>query len=401
MHRMTKQNIKQMNIVHINVESPFMDNSGYQETLLAKCHKKLCNNVTIINNNLVLSSDGSISICTPGVYYNEDQVKIIRMSLYDKAGKKHIDINGLYDILVEEHPDFIMIHGVFCFDVLAVAKYIRKIEPKCIVVADSHATCDNANIMCNNPKNIVFRSMLKIFNKYMCRYYKKVYGIMEDAVDLMVKYAGVPNIKTDILELGYDETLIDYTHKTEIRSGIREKYSISEESFLIAHGGKLDKDKRTAELIDAVSKIDEDIHIIVFGEFSDEEYEKKIKENLEEIEDRIHFVGMLTQQEIYNLYLASDCAVFPGTASCLRQQAVASGLPIVIGYLDADSGINLLFHDNGIRLKSEWKEQDLCEAIIKIFSQRKYTENAVELMKGEYKKYSYMYQAEQLIADNL
>lgn len=394
-------NLSKMNVVHINIESPFMDNSGYQETLLAKCHKQMCNNVIIINNNHVLADNDVVSRCEAGEYYNDAQVKIIRMNLYDEKDRRRIDVDGLYHILVKEKPDFIMVHEIFSFDVLAVVKYIKRVNSQCVVIADSHATSENANIMRNNPKNILFRTLLKLFNRYMARYYKKIYGVVNDTVDLIVKYAGVPKGKTDVLSLGYDESLIDFMHQEEIRRTIRGKYKIPENVILLAHGGKLSKGKETAKLISALSTLPENIHIVVFGGFKDEKYKEEVYKIAEKISTRVHFVGVLAQKEIYDLYLASDGAAFPGTASCLWQQAVATGLPLVVGYNKADEGINIAMNENAICLGEGWTERDLRDAINEICFNPSYKRNAHELSKGEYRKYSYMYQARMLILNNL
>lgn len=393
--------LDQMNIVHLNLEGPFMDNSGYQETLLAKSHKMMCNNVTIINNNHVLHGDGTITRCEAGEYYNNDQVKIVRMNLYDSKDRRHIDVRGLYRLLVKERPDFIMNHGLFIFEVLAIAKYKKKVNKNCIVVADSHATKDNANIMLNNPKNFLFRILVKMVNRYMAQYYKKIYGIVEDAVELMVDYAGIPREKTAVLELGYDETLIDFAHQSEIKNFIRKKYDIPQDAFLLVHGGKLDEGKRTRELISIIDCLPSSIHVIVFGKFIDEGYKESVFQLAEQGKERVHFAGELKQKDIYELYLASDAAVFPGTPSCLRQQAVATGLPIIIGFNKADEGINIAMNGNAVCLNEGWTSEDLIEAINMVYNDLSYRQKAVELSKNEYRKYSYLYQAEALIVNNV
>ena len=110
-------------------------------------------------------------------------------------------------------------------------------------------------------------------------------------------------------------------------------------------------------------------------------------------------MGFLNQKEIYDLYLAGDAAVFPGTASCLRQQAVATGLPIVVGYNEADAGINLNINGNAICLEKDWSKKKLVEAINRIYKDQTFKKKANELSKGEYKKYSYQYQAKMVIED--
>lgn len=389
-----------MRIVHINVESPFMDNSGYQETILAECHKKMGNQVTIVNNNHVLHSNGQVERCKAKEYYNDAGVKIIRMNLYDKHDKKHIRIIRLYKILKNEKPDFIMVHEVFDFNVFAVVLYVKFDNSNCVIIADSHATHDNANIMNNNLKNLIFRGGLKIFNKYMQRYYRKVYGIVGDTTEILTKYAGISREKIDTLGLGYDESLIDFQHQDEIKNIIRKKYEVPAESVLIVHGGKLNRNKKTIELIRAANKSNVNVFLIIFGNFESEIYEKEVKNICDKVCNTVVFTGVLDQEDIYNMYLAADIAAFPGTASCLRQQAVATGVPLIIGYNDADEGVNLNVNGNAICLPKGWTENDLSEAIKEMSVNSIYRKKAQELSRGEYKKYSYQVQARMLIGAN-
>ena len=398
---MKTKDINKMNIVHINLSSPFMDNSGYQEAMLAKCHKIICNNVTIINNNQVLHDDGSVTLCEPSEYFNYDGVKIIRMRLYDSKARRHIDINGLYSILCNEKPDFIMIHEVFLFDVYAVAKYYKMKNKHCIIVADSHATIDNANIMDQNLKNIFFRTLLKVFNRYMSKYYSKVYGIVDDAVDLMVKYAGIPRNKTAVLGLGFDETLIDFDNQDKIRKSTRQHYDIPQNVRLFVHGGKLNEAKKTDAIISAMLEMPADVWLVVFGEYSSDSYKIENESIAKKLNGRVVFTGQLDQKEIYNVFLSSDVAIFPGSSSCLRQQAAATGLPIVICNNKADKGINININGNAYVLDEKWKESELVSAMKSILNDDIYHAKARELCCGYYKQFSYMRQAKSLIVDNM
>lgn len=76
---------------------------------------------------------------------------------------------------------------------------------------------------------------------------------------------------------------------------------------------------------------------------------------------RIVFSGALNQEEIYNLYLATDLAVFPGAPSCLRQEAVGAGLPIIMYVNPGDEGININIDNNAIYLYEGWNTDDLAK----------------------------------------
>ncbi len=63
----------------------------------------------------------------------------------------------------------------------------------------------------------------------------------------------------------------------------------------------------------------------------------------------ISYVGWLSTSQIYDYFIASDLAFFPGTHSVLWEQAVGTGLPCVFkdmeGFHHIDLGGNCLFID--------------------------------------------------------
>lgn len=100
-------------------------------------------------------------------------------------------------------------------------------------------------------------------------------------------------------------------------------------------------------------------------------------------------------------FLSSDVAIFPGSSSCLRQQAAATGLPIVICNNKADKGINININGNAYVLDEKWKESELVSAMKSILNDDIYHAKARELCCGYYKQFSYMRQVKSLIVDNM
>ena len=94
------------------------------------------------------------------------------------------------------------------------------------------------------------------------------------------------------------------------------------------------------------------------------------------IDQRIRFLGWKKASDIYDLYLASDLAIFLGSQSALWQQAIGSGLPIIlkrrkeIEYLDLGGNCFFLEHDNidmvSEELSSLLKNQDKLNYMKKI-----------------------------------
>ena len=93
-----------------------------------------------------------------------------------------------------------------------------------------------------------------------------------------------------------------------MRDLLQEKYKLSPRKLIAIHGGKLSQNKKTLELVKCVSRR-EDMYLLVFGKFISEEYERTVRDNSA---DNILFLGELEQKEIYDYYLSSDYAIFPG-----------------------------------------------------------------------------------------
>ncbi len=68
-----------------------------------------------------------------------------------------------------------------------------------------------------------------------------------------------------------------------------------------------------------------------------------------DVDNRVHFIGWLKGEEVYDYYLAADAAIFPGTKSALWEQAICCGLPLICrrwaGMEYVDVGGNCIFID--------------------------------------------------------
>jgi glycosyltransferase involved in cell wall biosynthesis len=67
----------------------------------------------------------------------------------------------------------------------------------------------------------------------------------------------------------------------------------------------------------------------------------------------IIFTGWLSTHDVYAHYAISDIAVFPASQSILWQQAIASGLPLVVGNTGHQSIEYLNMYENIIMMKKD------------------------------------------------
>ncbi|MGD6730442.1 MAG: glycosyltransferase family 4 protein [Pleomorphochaeta sp.] len=333
-----------MRIVHISACSPYNNYWGYQENLLPKYQKKLGHEVFVIVSNKK-HQNGEIIEVKESRYYLDDGVLIIRRrnNLYfPRYLSKRIIYMKSFDLLCEFNPDLIFIHGLGHISSIDAIKYKKKRNANCIIVADNHGDY-LINKASNKFKYISLNLFYKGYNQYAQKYYDKVFGV----TPLRKKYAeeiyGIKSVKTDLLLMGADVDKINFDKKDEISKFIRNQYNLGTNDFVVITGGKFDTHKNIGFLLETIQKIPQ-IKLLVFGSFTTEtesiknEYKNSVN---------INFVGWLNSSEIYNYFLASNLAVFPGRHSVLWEQAVACGIPCVfqdfVGMHHVDVGGNCIF----------------------------------------------------------
>lgn len=316
-------------VCHILLMSYFRDGSGYQENILSKKHVQLGYEVSLIST---VQSGESRS------YTNADDV-VIHLLPHKHSFLQNIPYVrgmvdrsiGLLNKLEEITPDIIFIHGV-CFPEIRFVVEFKKRHPGVRVFADNHQDYYNSRVtLTRKLYNCTYNSY---FAHSLTKISERIWGVSPWRVDYMVNEFHIPRSKTGLLVMGGDDDFIDWSHRAEIRTDIRDKYNIPEEAFLIVTGGKIDITKNVHLLEKAIASLPDTVYLIVFGKMTDEV--KSICEQYSS--ERIVDVGWVKSEEVYPFFLASDLAVFPGTHSVLWEQACASGIPAV--FRDWDGGFS-------------------------------------------------------------
>lgn len=387
---MISEKDKYNTIVHLWTAGPFMDDSTYQETMLANSNKKRHEKVYIVTTNIIYNLDGTMKLCRCGHYKNSHGVDIIRLNTHKNDLKSRHNIVGIYNQLCELNPDFIMNHVFNPTSCLAI-HFFKHRNPRCKIVADSHMTLSNSFGEKLSLKEILICGIMRLTGLLCYKDIEKFYGISKQTVDMMIKLYGVPKDRAEYLPLGYDSDNIDFGLSSEFRKKLISSKGISGDNLVFITGGKLSPEKKTYELV-SVFKSMEDASLVVFGEFSDSDYENRVKH---EAGENTFFLGTLRQKQIYEYYLASDVAVFPGSPSCLRQEAVACGLPIIMACNEGDENINIVINSNGIILNRNWSREELEDSLKRMLRDYHiYRNRAMELANGKYTEYSYDVQSE-------
>lgn len=339
--------MEKINILHLCLQAPYNDYWGYQDNLIPKYHREEGHTVTVITTNTKHGNHGKIVKTEEADYRLDDGQRIIRLDYVHYKPDilaRVFKYYKIYRLLCEIRPDFVMIHGLGCISVLQVIKYVKKINPKCTVIADNHLDYYNSAFDASWREKLM-KHFFHLLNRYTQKYYKKVYGTTPWRVTYCEKVFGIKPGRTALLVTGGDDEKIHFDRKNEIRENIRRENNISNDDFVIVTGGKIDKTKNIHLLMQAVSEIDcEKLKLIVFGQPSaDMEDEiNRLAKN-----DKIRFIGWIDSDKAYDYFLASDLAIFPGTHSVLWEQACACGIPGIFndweGMHHVDVGGNSIF----------------------------------------------------------
>lgn len=380
-----------MKITHLCLAGTITDGWSYQENMLSKYHSKLGHDVSIITSRWVYNNQNTLYKFPKKDYFLENGVHVIRLEIKNRDDLKYKfkKYYGVEEALKELDPNILFIHGCQFLDIKQVTHYLKN-KKNTIVYVDNHADYSNSatNFI---SKNILHRIIWKHYAHLILPYVTRFYGVLPSRVDFLRDAYNLPKEKIELLVMGGDDELIDTALNNRNRT--RGQLKIKREDFLIATGGKIDKWKRqTLLLMKAVKNIYRDnLKLIVFGSV-----DLNLKDELEQLLDgeKIQYIGWIDSEDSYNLFAASDLAVFPGRHSVFWEQAAAQGIPMIVkewpGTHHIDFGNNVIF-------LYEDSELEIRKAILSILDDNEKYVKMLECAKANMKKFSYMDIAERSI----
>ena len=327
----------------------------YQENLLTKYYLKHGHSVTVITSTFESIFD----------YYNDRHDNSKPARTYFDLGAKIIKLPYRYnilnrlraytkvdDILREEAPDLIYVHDIMPNFPEAV-RYMKS-HRDCRMIMDYHADYSNSG------KNWISRRILHgILRKWFLDrarpYLSRIFAFTPAAIPFLHEIYNVPLDEIELLPLGADLDLCAEVKERREGVALRRELGIADDAIVVFSGGKLEPWKRTELLIEAVKSLTSlPLELIVVGEFGARYggYKKSLIE-IAGSRRNIRFVGWLKAPEIYKYLDMADIAVFPASQSILWQQAIAMGLPLIVGNTGNQDMAYLNLHDNIVILGKE------------------------------------------------
>lgn len=328
----------------------------YQENLLAKYYLKHGHEVTIITSTFVSVFDyynDRYDSSAPARTYYDGAAKIIKLPYRYNILNRLRAYTRIDGILESEAPDLIYVHDIMLNFPEAI-EYI-KMHSGCRMIMDYHADYSNSG------KSWISRKVLhgivrKWFLDRARPYLSKIFAFTPAAIPFLHDLYRVPVEDIELLPLGADLDLCATTKSSGEGLRLRQSLGIAEDQIVIFTGGKLEPWKKTELLIDAIKRLSHlPLTLIVVGD-ADPRF-AQYKERLFEASRgcaNIHFVGWLAAPDIYRHLSMAQMAVFPASQSILWQQAIAMGLPLIVGnvgnqdmsYLNLYDNIVILEHDD-------------------------------------------------------
>ncbi len=393
-----------MKIVHVSLCSyPFISSWGYQENYLIKAHHKAGHEVTEITTAYIppnyrehIQLDEAL---LKREYIDEYGTKIIRLPYRHKYPiflQYRIRIfKDFYKTLEKEKPDVLFIHDMQFMDLFKVKKY-AKMHPKCLIKGDIHV----AEV--NSANNLVSKFILhRFFYKWIIRsnykIFHTIYYIADGCKEFFQKYYGISDKDIHMEELLLGGEVFSDQERAKRRKIIRKKLGLSDSEVMLLHSGKLEKGKRTHDLLEAFLKIDDrNLKLYIIGSIP-ESQKKQLERDIKR-DTRVTFLGWKSADEIRSYLCAADLYLQPGTQSSTLQTAICCGCPCILNFDQNTQGggyCNILNKDQAYPVETI---EDIRKAIELLANdrekRRKYAKNAMQVA---IKKFDYDTQVKRII----
>lgn len=310
-----------MRILHLCLSNFYIDDFNYQENLLPRQNKADGHDVAIIASTETFVKPGKIGYVKPSCYIGKDGIKVTRVAykniLPHFIMTKVRSYRHIYEKITEFAPDVILHHGVSSSELLTLARY-KKEHPKVKVYLDSHEDYNNSALNYIS-RELLHRRFYRVIIQKALPYIDGVLCVASECFDFLEDHYRIPRSIMEYYPLG-GVVFSDEIHK-EICDRIRKELLLSSEDILVVHSGKMDKMKRTEELLLAFTKAqDTHLKLILIGSLSED-----IEHNVLELiasDERIHFLGWKNGNELLEYLCACDLYIQPGSQSATMQNAL-------------------------------------------------------------------------------
>ena len=254
-------------------------------------------------------------------------MKIVRLPVMVEFGSRPI-FKGLKKNVINIYPDVIHCHDILSFLPIQL-HYICKSNGIPLIL-DTHAASFNTDIK-TGVRPMLYRLFKLLFRRTLINAVYKFVPVGENERDLMNDVLDLPEEKIQLIRLPVNHTEInrcdsslEYQHIVD--AAVRNK--------IIIHAGKIFRRKKIDILIRAVSLLKQKgflIKIIIAGEvdLDEQKYLDTVIRNNSLLDD-VFFLGLVSNEQISQLFQISDIGVWPSGISVAAIEAMLTGMPLIV-----------------------------------------------------------------------
>lgn len=227
--------------------------------------------------------------------------------------------------IINWRPD--VIHSQCEFSTFQYARYISR-KTGSPIIHTYHTVYEGyTHYFC--PSKVLGKKVVSKFTREVSKHTSAFIVPTEKMYDMLAGY----RVKSPMKVIPSGISLEKFTGDSQRnRNDIRAKYGIDESTCLLIFLGRLAREKNVEELLEYVSKEDnENLQIMIVGDGPyREDLEKKAIDY--KVENKVIFTGMVDPEKVYEYYCAADIFVSASTSETQGLtyiEAMASGLPIL------------------------------------------------------------------------
>lgn len=330
--------------------------SGYQEVALARALSEIAD-VTVFTSDIVnpiFSKAHRERVGTDGRYTELDEdvdgITVSRFrgweirSMVLAVGLRRAVRGAGFDLVIQVMPGFLL---------PAVASTVALDCPRVVLYGDNSAMYARLPPLLARVKFGVFAVTKGLLYRYVNRRAAAVYGYTPETIDRLEGFAA--GRETRVMPLVYDPEVfyVDPEERAEMRAAL----GLSETDALVIGVGKINRQKRFDLLVKAfedLARTDPTIHLAILG-LSRETASEDLRTLVEasRFRDRITLLDFADSHQLRRLFNAADVGVWPRMPAVTIQQAMGTGLPVVlphnaiVSHLISNDQVGRYFSEDG------------------------------------------------------
>lgn len=311
----------------------------------------------------------------------EDEIKINVVPL--KKIYSIINIFYIRNFIIKGKYDVIHVHLFPCqYWTALAARLIFRHKPKFITT--EHSTTNRRRA----------KKYFKWVEKVMYSAYDKVVSISKKAQDNLIEW--IEPKGSDLGKFVVIENGVDIIKFIEAQSCKKSQISkkINESDKLVCMVGRFNEAKDQGTLIKAISKLPEDIHLLLVGEGPLKVENEKLAKQLK-IENRVHFLGF--RNDVERILKTSDIVVLSSKwegLSLASIEGMASGKPFVASRVE---GLEEIVKGYGL-LFEQGNENELSKLIAELLNKIDFYDEVTKKCLERAKNYDINYMVNKLLS---